>query len=79
MTDRVAECLDADIILPASLVKPEYQGPCRAKGRRYIQNGTRPQFAQISKWGYNQSIYFEGILPRTKLIASRKTALSIFS
>jgi hypothetical protein len=26
MTDRVAERLDADIILPASSVKPEYKG-----------------------------------------------------
>ena len=26
MTDKVAETLDADIILPASSVKPEYTG-----------------------------------------------------
>jgi hypothetical protein len=33
MTDRVAERLDADIILPASSVKPEYKGnPTLLKG-----------------------------------------------
>ena len=50
MTDKVAERLDADIILPASSVKPEYIAdpgipgqlpPCRARPRRL--DGTRDQ------------------------------------